>query len=110
MDTAQIRANKQLTSRLKQLIVARGNKESMANLISYLVEQEMKNYGYTQDGLAKPGDYIRLANTDRELTNITKKIVCVNKDGVIFSDGSIVESNGRIMFFSKIHKRGDLYE
>lgn len=105
MSSTQIRANTQLTNKLKQLIDVRGKKESMAKLIDDMVTNEFVNYGYTQDGLVKAGDSIQLADIDRKLTNTIVRVVEIKADELVLSNGSIVQPKGRVMFFSKIHKR-----
>ena len=106
MKYTQIRANTQVTERLKQLIDVRGNKESMAAVINELVGKELNKYGFTQDGYVKSGDTIQLADENRNLTDEVQKIINIINDDVLLSDGSLLHAKGRILFFSKIVNRG----
>lgn len=102
METTQIRATKQLTNRLKDIIVVRGKKESMATLIDNLLDEESKKYLLTQDGYAKVGDKLQLANNDRELTDELVEIVLILEDDVLLNNKTTINRNGRIGYFSKI--------
>lgn len=102
MEYTQIRATKQLTSKLKKVIKVRGRNESMATLIEQLVDKEFSNYVFTKDGLAKVGDELELANEHRKLTGEICTIVSISDGTAILSCGYSIGTTGRIAFFSRI--------
>lgn len=104
MENTQIRATKQLTERLKAVIKVRGQKESMATLIDNMLEEETKKYTLTQDGYARVGDTLKLADKDRQLTDEVVKILIISNEDVLLSNNISIQRNGRISYFSRVIK------